>query len=379
MKSSTLAEPVLFESGFAAQPDRVVYNYFAYPGSLRLLPCGKLTAVFVAKKMQGPDECLRIDSTDGGLTWSSPETLFGGPVISDSQQALDESYGDPVLVVVDEKRVMALAISSRYTPESATTKDISRSYLWRRISDDGGETFGPIEQLPGYKNYHAGLVHHGLRLQNYDLLLGYSWDRSAEGEVAAGREGEMHLLSGALISSDEGQTWSPGQDVDVTAGRGAVHYEDSGGGIAEPAIVELPDGRLFMLGRTPTNNLWQSYSHDGGRSWETPTASPLVSHNCPAALLRLEEDGAILAIYNNDPLRRARLSASLSTDGCQTWSEPRPLAPMEHFDIPEASYPAPCELPDGTIVVVFGQISSQEPECIFNIHFVRFNRAYLQA
>ena len=379
MNSSILAEPALFESGIVAQPDRLIYNYFAYPGSLCFLPCGKLTAVFVAKKMQGPDECLRVDSTDGGLTWSPPETLFGGTVISDSQQAMDETYGDPVLVVVNDQRVMALCFSSRYSPDSVTTKDISRSYFWRRISDDGGETFGPIEQLPGYKNYHCGLVHHGLRLQNNDLLLGYSWDRSAEGEVAADCEGKMHLLSGALISSDEGQTWTPGQDVEVSAGRGPIHYEDCGGGIAEPAIVELPDGRLFMLGRTPTNNLWQSFSHDGGQTWEEPIASPLVSHNCPAALLRLQEDGAILAIYNEDPLRRARLSASLSTDGCQSWSEPRPLAPVGHFDIPEASYPAPCELPDGTIVVVFGQIASETPGSIFNIRCVRFNRAYLQA
>ena len=89
MIPSILAEKSLLESGIVAQPDRLIYNYFAYPGSLCLLPCGKLTAVFVAKKMQGPDECLRADSTDGGLTWSPPETLFGGTVISDSKQAMD--------------------------------------------------------------------------------------------------------------------------------------------------------------------------------------------------------------------------------------------------------------------------------------------------
>lgn len=378
MNPTLCTERALFESGIAAQPDRETYSYFAYPSSLLLLPCGKLTAVFVAKKMVGPDECVSISSTDGGHTWGEPQTLFGGPVLSPSNQILDEVYGDPVLVVVNEQRVMAFCVSAHHNPDNSCTMDINRSYLWRRISDDGGETFGPVEQMPRHKNYYAGLVHHGLRLQNDDLLLGYSWDQIAETDTPANCEGQMYLLSGALISSDEGQTWQPGGDVEVTAGRGEVHYHDATGGIAEPAIVELTDGRLFMLGRTPTNNLWQSFSHDGGCSWETPTASPLVSHNCPASLLRLE-DGAILVIYNNHPLHRACMSARISTDGCQSWSEPRPIAPLGHFDIPEASYSAPCELPDGTIVAVFGQIDSATPGSVFNIRFVRFNRAYLQA
>lgn len=369
----------LFESGIVAQPDRLTYKYFAYPGSLLLLPCGKLMAVFTAKKMVGPDEAVSVHSYDNGQTWSTPQTLFGGDALSAASSDLDESYGDPSLVFVDDTRVMAFCVSQLYNGAINTNggMNLDRTRFWRRISDDGGETFGPIEELPRHKKYYVGMVHHGLRLQNGSLLMGYSWDKTAEAGLPANGEGQMDLVSGALLSHDNGMTWEPGGDLEVNAGKGAVHYHDATNGIAEPAIVELSDGRLYMLGRTSTNNLWQSFSHDGGLSWEAPTASPLESHNCPASLLRLEDDGAILAIYNNDPLHRARLSASLSTDGCQSWSEPRLLAPVGHFDIPEASYPATCELPDGTIITIFCQINSSVPGSIFNIRFVRFNRAYL--
>jgi len=51
----------------------------------------------------------------------------------------------------------------------------------------------------------------------------------------------------------------------------------------------------------------------------------------------------------------------------------------EQAIMPEVSHLTPCELPDGTFVVVFGQISSETPGSIFNTRFIRLNRAYLQA
>src|SRR5690606_34944761 len=107
-------------------------------------------------------------------------------------------------------------------------------------------------------------------------------------------EGEMEPASGVLISQDNGETWTVGEDVRVCAPKGTPHLPRSISGIVEPAVVELLDGSLFLLGRTGTNRLWQSFSHDGGQTWEQPTPSPLESHNCPAALLRLENDGAVI-------------------------------------------------------------------------------------
>ncbi|HVF10507.1 MAG TPA: sialidase family protein [Abditibacteriaceae bacterium] len=367
------AQP-LFETGIAAQPDGVLYKHFSYPGSVCLLPTGKLLAVFTGQNVHGPHEAVGAYSADGGTTWSSPVTLFGGSALSDASSDTNEGYGDPNLVIVNEKRVMVFCVSLRVTDDSL---DLSRTRFWRRISDDGGSTFGSVEELPRHKKYYVGTVHPGMRLRNGTLLMGYSWDKPAEEGRPATGEGEMDCYSGALISSDEGMTWAPGGDVHVDAEKAAQHLPHATGGLDEPAIVELPDGTLFLLGRTGTDRLWQSFSHDGGLTWQAPTPSPLESHNCPAALLRLEEDGAILVVYNNHPLQRARLSARVSADGCRTWSEPKILGPIGHEETPEASYPALCQLANGTLLAVFGQIDRSAPGSSFTIRCVRFNRAYL--
>ncbi|MEO6909099.1 MAG: sialidase family protein, partial [Abditibacteriaceae bacterium] len=63
----------------------------------------------------------------------------------------------------------------------------------------------------------------------------------------------------------------------------------------------------------------------------------------------------------------------ISTDGCRSWSAPKVLAPIGHEETPEASYPALCELPNGTIVTVFGQVNRADSNEPFSIRYVRFN------
>lgn len=364
----------LLETNIAAMPDGHNYQSFAYPGSVCLLPTGKLLATFTGMRPNGPGESVGVYSSDGGKTWSAPVTLLGGPTLSDASSALDETYGDPNLVVVDERRVMVFCVSLAYKPGAW---NLSRTRFWRRSSDDGGETFGPVEELPRHKQYYVGMVSPGLRLRNGSLVMGYSWDQPAEVGRPADGEGTMDLYSGVLISTDEGMTWHPGQDLHVDVAKAQEHLPYATNGIDEPAIVELGNGDLFLLGRTGTDRLWQSFSRDGAQTWEEATPSPLVSHNCPAALLRLAEDDAILVLYNDHPLQRARLSAAISTDNCRTWSTPKVLGPIGHPGTPEASYPNVCQLPDGTLVTVFGQIDRSQADAAFNIRCARFNRSWL--
>lgn len=364
----------LYESGIAAQPDGVVDQHYCYPGSLVLLPAGKLMAVFTAQCKAGPSRAVGIYSADGGRTWSPPVTLFGGPELCDSSIDPGEAYGDPNLVIVNDRRVMLFCVSLRHVRGAL---DLSRTRFWRRISEDGGETFGPVEELPRHRRYYVGTVHAGMRLRNGALVMGYSWDMRAENRDPADGEGAMDLVCGVLISRDEGLTWQPGGDLHARVSRGAQALKHATNGLDEPAVVELANGDLFMLARTCDSKLWQSFSHDAGQTWEPATPSALVSHNCPATLLRLAGDDAVLVIYNNHPQQRVRLSASVSTDRCRTWPDPRLLAPLDDPDQPEVSYPAACQLPDGTIVAVFGRIERSKPDAMFVIGCVRFSRTYL--
>jgi len=299
-------------------------------------------------------------------------TLFGGEAPGSDA---GEGYADPNIVIVNERRVMAFCVSLRYDGE---VWDLSRTRFWRRISDDGGETFGPLEELPRHKKYYVGTTHPGMRLRNGTLAMGYSWDKPAEEGRPAEGEGTMDLVSGMLLSRDEGMTWGPGGDCYADTSRADNALEHATNGLDEPAVVELPNDDLFMLARTGTNRLWQSFSRDGGLSWEAPDPSPLTSHNCPAALLRLAGDGAILAVYNNHPTRRFNLSVAISTDGCRTWSAPRKIAPVGGSETAEAAYPAICQLPDGTLVAVCYQIDRQAAEPRMVIKAVRFTREHME-
>ena len=75
----------------------------------------------------------------------------------------------------------------------------------------------------------------------------------------------------------------------------------------------MRNGELYMLLRTGTNFLYESRSHDNGVTWTVPRPSPLVSHNTPAALWRLEDHpDEIAAIWNHSPLTRYPLSVAIS-------------------------------------------------------------------
>jgi Neuraminidase (sialidase) len=135
-----------------------------------------------------------------------------------------------------------------------------------------------------------------------------------------------------------------------------------------------------MLARTGTQNLWQSRSRDGGLTWDMPGPSPLTSHNCPAALLRLAGEEAVVAVCNAHPQRRLNLAFAVSEDGCRTWTPPRRIGPVGQVsDQAEASYPNACQLPDGSLVVVFGQIDRGDPDSRFTIYGVRLGHDQVRA
>ncbi len=117
---------------------------------------------------------------------------------------------------------------------------------------------------------------------------------------------------GCAISDDDGESWRPS---------GRAEPPDSWGN--ENMIVELRDGRLWMLARSRTGHLWQCFSDDEGESWSEvmPSAIP----NCSARFFvgRLAS-GRLLLINNPEP-GRDPMVASLSDDEGATWA---PFAEM---------------------------------------------------
>ncbi|MFH0964432.1 MAG: exo-alpha-sialidase [Planctomycetota bacterium] len=132
------------------------------------------------------------------------------------------------------------------------------------------------------------------------------------------------------VSDDEGQTWQRSQ------GEIRVHHEGETISFVEPAVVELKDGRVLMLGRTPLARLFQSFSSDGGLTWSDPEPTELTAAYAPACVRRIPKTGDLLVIWNQasveevkKTLRRHRLSCAVSKDEGKTWEHFRNLESLD--------------------------------------------------
>jgi sialidase-1 len=135
-------------------------------------------------------------------------------------------------------------------------------------------------------------------------------------------------------SDDEGKTWQASNLIDL-GGQG--HH----GGVTEPTLVELDDGRVWMLIRTNWSEFWSGYSFDGGKFWRILQPSGIPASSAPGLVKRLGS-GRLILVWNRPypegensyPLRggdgiwsevpvsnhRGELSIAFSEDDGQSWS-----------------------------------------------------------
>lgn len=134
----------------------------------------------------------------------------------------------------------------------------------------------------------------------------------------SGPEGDL-AESGCFYSDDAGATWKVSQ---LVRPKGALR------GMAEPCVAELADGRVYMLARSGTGFLVESYSSDGGKTWSAPGNTELVSP-CTSLTLKTLPDGRMIVFYNHvqevEPgslFPRCPLAYAVSADGGKSWSGP---------------------------------------------------------
>ncbi|MCC6681260.1 MAG: exo-alpha-sialidase [Phycisphaeraceae bacterium] len=154
------------------------------------------------------------------------------------------------------------------------------------------------------------------------------------------RHNPGHHAALTYTSDDEGKTWQRSNIIDLG---GAGHH----GGVCEPTIAELTDGKLLMLIRTNWMQQWRAESTDAGLHWHPYGPAGIASSCAPAQLHRLQ-DGRLLMLWNQPypegessfPLQggdriwsatavsnhRAELSLAVSSDDASTWSKPIVIA-----------------------------------------------------
>lgn len=171
-------------------------------------------------------------------------------------------------------------------------------------------------------------------------------------------------------SDDLGKTWKK-SDADLTAPC-YPNFNGNNYGADEPAILELKDGRLWMLMRTQTGFLYESYSGDKGTTWTNARPSRFHCSTSPPMLSRLA-DGRIIVIWNNYEMPprhngagvyggRDSLHAAISDDEGKTWRGFRDVYrdPFRNDPPPPrcdrgTAYPTPPVMVGGTVLFLTGQ------------------------
>jgi len=189
------------------------------------------------------------------------------------------------------------------------------------------------------------------------------WKDAYAGGTVRGKfvktEGHAHAMEMDITfvyySTDGGSSWRRSQG-DI------IIWKDNGYGgmwpVDEPCVAQLKDGRLLMLARTTLGRLYQTFSRDGGVTWDYPTPTDLPSSYSPCSLRRVPENewtvktgraGDLVCVWNNvsnDEIkrgfRRGRLSVAVSTDDANTW---RHIKTIDTAGLPVISGAATLSLP----------------------------------
>jgi hypothetical protein len=230
-------------------------------------------------------------SDDGGKTFSAPQAM--GLPLNDGTRCYD-----PCLWIDPKGRLWYLF--------NRSVKDSTRHGVYARICDapDATPPVWGAEFRVGFDSPFSFRMNKPIVLSSGEWVLPVVHAL----ESLAGWAGfDPKQVFGGAISTDEGKTWKL---------HGAVKTEKAG---LENMIVELKDGRLWMLIRTE-KVLWESHSSDKGRTWTEGRPTTIATPHSRFFIRRLAS-GHLLLVNHYKFTGRSHLTAQLSTDDGATWND----------------------------------------------------------
>lgn len=221
----------------------------------------------------------RSISTDGGATWSAPNSIPGG---------VQGVWPNKGIVHSNGRWIIPVSWAEHIGEEWAEPSDGRAPMV----------TMAGTRVLP-----QTELPHSGELMAKY--LAGVEW-----------ADKNHRYATGVIISDDNGKTFR--LRGYLTGGKHGL--------LMEPRVVELGNGDVVMLIRSQRDGwLWESRSTDGGETWSKAVQSNIPNPAAKILLLR-GEDNRIYLVHNptgHDGATmggRNPLSLWISDDDMKTWS-----------------------------------------------------------
>jgi lysophospholipase L1-like esterase len=259
---------------------------------------------------------------DGGKTWSPESVIARHPDCQPSHPS--------VLTTRDGVLHVFYLGFKQWKWQGVNPTDEAQSDMWTTRSSDNGATWSEPQMI--FKGY-TGASNGAIETRDGHLIVPYSHYVNDPGR----------LVSRASLSADGGKTWSLSNDIDIG---GAGDHE----GALEPCVIELKDGRVWMLIRTTRQVFWESFSTDGGKTWSEARATSINASSSPGHLTRLA-DGRMALVWN--PGQRVKLHLALSADEGKTWT---PSLNVAQGTPGGATYPFVIEIDPGELWIGYHNV-----------------------
>lgn len=294
-------------------------------------------------------------STDNGRSWKEPEALT---------TLTPGRWGGPIPLLDNNQEIHFVIPKARGEGRRPNVDRFIDLYHLRSTHERTRWT-EPRRIYEGYCGSIQGLY----QLADGRILAPFAHWRP---NVATGPPSGPNVCT--IVYSDDGGTGWKRSPAALTAPC-VEGYNGSNYGACEPSLLQLQDGRVWMLIRTQTGALHESFSPDGAEWFDAaPTRFP--SSNSPAFLTRLP-DHRIVLFWNNCAMPprvegagvyggRDALHAAISSDEGRTWRGFREVYrdPTRNASPPKSgdrgtAYPHATVTGDGRILLVSGQGSER--------------------
>ena len=221
-----------------------------------------------------------VVSKDDGKTWSESERIYDGPGPGIPSGGLFLRTRDGVIVhpYLDTSTLNKSWKSEDWSVDPNAPLDRLRLDAWTIRSLDEGKTW--VDRQKIYQGFCGALC---------DIVQTTSGEIVLPVQVMLAYPGRNGIRG--YVSADNGKTWKRGGNIIDLGGHG--HHD----GAMEPTLVELSDGRLWMLIRTNLDRFWEAYSEDKGLNWRVIRPTQIDASNSPGNLMRLAS-GRLALVWN---------------------------------------------------------------------------------